>query len=87
MSITPLTSPQRLSKAHTALQQDGRPYVTVSVTDDGSIRAMCAACAIGPCASGSYASATLAMGHLPCTAGLRDMAARDRDAAARGEGE
>lgn len=87
MSITPLTSPQRLRKAHTALQQDGRPHVTVSVADGGSIRATCTACAIGQCASGSHASAALAMGHLPCTAGMRDMAARDRDAAARGAGE
>lgn len=78
MSIGAIDSHQGLRKAHTALQQDGHPYVTVSVTNDRSIRATCTACAIGPCVAEGPTS-PIALGRLECPAHLRD-------AAARGEG-
>ena len=74
MSITPLTSPQRLRKAHTA----SCPVESVSYDGHGFV-ARCVACGIGPCVAIGPTS-PIALGRLECPAHLRD-------AAARGDGE
>lgn len=73
MSITPLTSPQRLRKAHTA------SFPVESVSWDGEqFVARCVACRLGievPCVKAAPSSRE-ALGQLPCRAYMRDEAAR-----------